>query len=196
MKKFITVLVLIFLMNCAEGQISSIKKNLKELYYEISFPTTKYDLRKMINSSDNFSNISENNLESKYDIIHANLTTNYKLSYISRAKVRQLDFWFYQGTDKNYCAGLEFQYSQENVEEATKQYNELVSFFKGYSFKSDQDPVIVNELKVGDSYYFYSSSNSFQNNEPYLIVSMRFVELKDRKYYSISAGYYINNFYQ
>src|SRR5450759_645273 len=113
-------------MNCIEGQIASIKKNLKELYYEISFPTSKYDLRKMLNSNDNFSNIFERNQDSKYDIIDGDFSKNYKLSYLSRAKARQFDFWFYKGTDKNFCAGLELHYSPENVEEGSKQYNELV----------------------------------------------------------------------
>ncbi len=195
MKKCITALLLCLIMNCIEGQISSIKKNLKELFYEINFPTTKYDLRKMINSNENFSNFFEANPDNKYDIFHAAFSKNYKLSYISKAKDRQFDYWFYEGTDKNYCVGLVLKYSPENVEECSKQYNELAGFFKGFSFKTEQIPFLVEETKVGDLLYLYSSTKSYHDNNPYLIISMRYVEFETGKFYSTNVAYYINSLY-
>lgn len=129
-----TVLLLFPLLLCisvstqlAYGQISSIRKNIKELYFEIDFPISKYDLRKKIHSNENFYNISESKYE-KSDVIMGDFTQNYKLSYTRNAD-RFIVFWYEDGSDENYCTSIELDYNFKNIAEATKQFNEIIGFF-------------------------------------------------------------------
>ena len=102
MKKKILLLILITGVNhLCLGQIIKIKKELNEIFFELSTPSTKYDVRKKLHSTDNFSELSENSNE-KYDILNAEFKTNYKLSYLNNSVRRVASFWFNRGTDINF----------------------------------------------------------------------------------------------
>ena len=202
MKKILLLFLFFQYFQFSYGQISSIKKQLKELYFEIGFPSSKYDIRKMLNSSNNFSFVSENSIEDS-DVISAWFEKNYKLSYVNKSKERVFDYWFNKGTDKNYCVGIALRYYPEDISSCTKQFNEAIGFFKGISYKSYQRPIIKDGIKIGEFYSFSSSKKSDENMKSYLIISMEYKTLgetenmsaSDRMRYSFSIGYFVNNLY-
>jgi hypothetical protein len=194
MKKFSILLSLIVTFQLGFGQISAIKKNLKELYFEISIPTTKYDLRKLLNSNENFKNINEHTIN-KRESISVNFNKNNKLSYTGNSVERQFDFWFYKESDINYCAVLSLYYLPENLVECTKQYNELIGFFKGISFKTKKAPDMLNGNKIGELNYYYSSLKSEQSNNAYLIIDVGEVDFGQGRKYALNVKYYIKSLY-
>jgi hypothetical protein len=202
MKKIILLLLFCQCIQFSYGQISSIKKQLKELYFEIGFPSSKYDIRKMLNSSNNFSDISEINIEED-DIFSAYFDKNFKLSYVNKSIERKFDYVFNKGTDNNFCVGLVLRYYPEDISSCTKQFNEAIGFFKGISYKSYQRSIIEDGIKLGETYSFYSSKKSDENSKSYLIISMEYRALgeirnkseSDKMRYSFSIGYYVNNLY-
>lgn len=139
-----------FISSCQFG-ISQIKSQLKEILFGLSIPSSKYDTRKVLHSTDNYSKIIEYSFE-KYDIISADFKDNYKLSFLGTSSERTASFWFNKGTDINFAFGFTLRYLPHYVDDCTKQYNEVMSFFKTISYKASNEPWVDNGVKRGEWY--------------------------------------------
>ena len=188
MKKTTLLLVIYFIALSGFAQITAIKKQLSELYFEINFPVSKYDIRKLMNS-ENFSKFSEGNIKAN-DVLISNFNYNYKLQYYRQAYEKQFTFWFSKGTDKNYCTGIDLRFSEMDKSYAYKQYDELISFFKNISYKT----TVVGDRDEGTNteqyYYFYSSAAATQKSLAYMIVKIRYITYNGNNLYAVTTSYY------
>lgn len=187
MKKTVVLILLCIYAISSSAQISAIKKQLCELYFEISFPSSKYEIRKLMNS-DNFTTFSEVSFEK--DVLTALFKDNYKLQYYKTSNHRSFDYWFQKNSDVNYCVGLELRFLEVDESFANKQYYELISFFKDISYKTT---IVGDEITGTDAeqyYYFYSSASAVQKKLSYLIVTIKYIPFKELASYAVSTSYY------
>ncbi len=127
MKRLITIGAYFLLYSqFSFGQITKIKQQLKQVFFELDIPSTKYDVRKMLHSSDNFFDLSESTL-GDYDMMDATFTNNLKLSYISNATRRLIQFWYYKGTDNIHSFSYDIHYKTKYVENCSQQSKELIN---------------------------------------------------------------------
>lgn len=181
-RTFLIVFVLLIIEPCI-GQISLVKKNLSELFFEIHVSPTKFDVRKVFHSDDNFFNYGGDDL-GEYETISAKFKRNLKLSYLGRDD-KSIIFWFNEGTEISDSRKIYTEYFSDEYNLCLKQLNELFSIFNRCSFKSEKT-LITNskEEKSGEGWDFYSSEKSFKDEKPYLNIHYRYIKLK-----SIEGGY-------
>jgi|GEM_PF-2624281 len=200
MKKFVLVSVLILSFQFSFGQILKIKKQLKECLFETERPITKFDLRKLLNTSNNFSDIHEYTYD-KYDVISYDFETNYKLSYTKDCTHKQSSVWYIKGTDEEFAFGYELYFPSENFESASNQLTELVNFFKPISFKvSDEHSDLLSRNR---SFTAYSTKSKYDNTKFYSIIDLKYRKVEGKEgenmvpapgeYYVVSFTYYNGN---
>ena len=197
MNKNILLLILFVGFNhLCFGQIIKIKKELKEMLFELSIPSTKYDVRKKLHSSTDFTELSEYP-NGNYDVLNAEFKSNYKLSYLQNSVRRLASFWFNKGTDINFSFGFEIHYPSQNVTTCSQQFEEMMNFFKPISYKTTLDPYIVDSVQRGEWFSAYSSLKSYQNNEPYLLIMTQYTKVDNNitspppgEYYEVSFSFY------
>lgn len=194
MKKLVLVLLILSIsFNCL-SQITLIRKQLKELFFELDFPISKYEVRKYLRS-DNYWNFTEINLNDKHDVLYGSFIQNYRLGYCKYSDERQLDFWFKKSTDQNYCIGIELRFLESEQEKAFLQLDEIINLFRPISYKIE----IVGKKNLGKDtnywMYFYSSANSFNQKKAYLTLNLKYVKFPDSAKYSLSSTYYIDHLF-
>lgn len=148
----------------------------------------------MLHSSDNYSKIVEYPFE-EYDRIYADFKDNYKLSHLKNSTERTAEFWFNKDTDINYLSGFTLKYLPQYVDDCTKQYNEIINFFKPVCYKALNEPWIVNGVKKGEWFSAYSSLKQYQKGKVCIIMTMDLAKpcetcTDQNTYYTISFGYY------
>jgi hypothetical protein len=195
-KNILLLILFVGLNHLCFGQIIKIKKELNEMLFELSIPSSKYDVRKKLHSSANFSERSEYPY-GKFDILDAEFKNNYKLSYLENSVRRLASFWFDKGTDINFSFGLEIHYPSQNVTTCSEQFKEVMNFFKPISYKTTLNPYIVDSVQRGEWFSAYSSLKSYQNNEAYLIIINEYSKIASNitspppgEYYNVSFGFY------
>lgn len=202
MKKILLIAISFFLFNqFSFGQFTKIKEQLKQAFFELDVPSTKYDVRKLLHSSENFTDLSESTL-GDYDMVDAKFTTNFKLSYITNATRRLAQFWYFKGTDNVHSFSFDIHYKANYVETCTQQFNELSNFFKSISYKTSTKPFLIDNVKKGDILYLYSSQKSFANSDAYIIIATRFYVVPNNitspppgEYYELTFSYYNSSLY-
>lgn len=192
--KFKILLLALSLFSTAQifAQFAEIKTQLRQLFFDIPIPATKYDVRKVAHSNDYFEDIDESTFD-KHDILLCHFTKNDKLSYINNAYQKSFDVWYFKGTDRTYAIGLSLQYRPDFVEDANKQMQEISSFFKSKSFKYKKLPNIVDSIKIGEMIYIFSSAKSLDKGLPYLLLKLSYSQ--EKEFYFLSATYYPAHFY-
>ena len=191
MKRLLFLNILLFACLVTIGQI---KPRLKEILFDLSIPSSKYNLRKLLHSSNNFSNIYES-IDEKYDIINADFKENFRLSFLKTSSENSASFWFNKGTDINFSFSFTLKYLPKNVNDCTNQYNEIINLFKSVSYKSTNEPWIDNNVQRGEWFSAYSSLNKYQRGKAYLIVTMELVNpcekcTNQNTYYWCSLSFY------
>jgi hypothetical protein len=183
------------------SQKIKVTQQLKQVIFALDIPSTKYDIRKQFHSSESYSDLTESTY-GKYDIMNVEFKSNPKLSYLKNSTRRLADFWFFKGSDSMYACGFDIHYATKFAETSTNQFKELISFFKPISYKTSENPFIVDSVKQGDAFYAYSSSQNYARNSPYLIIINRYVVISSNvtspppgEYYELSFNFYYSYLY-
>lgn len=204
MKKFSLFLLFIFTINHeCESQVNKIKKQMQDLFYELTIPTTKYDARKLFHSSDNFSDIGEIAINAnESDLMILNFKENSKLSFLKNATQKSIQLRFKKGTDENTGLTIELYYSKEFANTCSEQFQEVINYYKPISVNSETNPIIIDSVKKGEMFYAYSSNKSFQKQDSYIIITTKFevigkkiIGLPPGEYYNLSISFYPSYFY-
>jgi len=170
----ITSLIISTSMYC---QISITKKNVAELFFEIQVSPAKFDVRKLIHSSNNFFGFGGIDYGS-YETITAGFKQNFKLSYLGRDE-KNIVFWFDNGTEISNSRKINTEYFPDEYALCLKQLGELYNIFIKCSFKSEKRLIRNNKNeKSGEGWHFYSSEKSFKDGKPYLVVHYRYFKVK------------------
>jgi len=195
-KNILLLILFVGVFHLSFGQIIKIKKELNEIFFELGIPSTKYDVRKKLHASANFSELSEYP-NGKYDVLDAEFKSNYKLSYLDNSVRRLASFWFDKGTDINFSFAFDIHYPSQNVTTCSEQFKEIINFFKPISYKTTLDPYIVDSVQRGEWLSAYSSLKSYQNNEPYLIIINQYSKISSNitspppgEYYNVIFSFY------
>lgn len=186
MKNILLITFMLTVISNATGQ-NAIEKQIRELYFEFEFPTTKYDVRKIMHSNEFISNVNESSYNGM-ELIQGSFTKNFKLSYYGSAYQKILNVWFKEGTDDLYAILLELQYSAVNVGDANKQFAEVENLFSKISYKKERTPISFKEEKIGEQVYLYSTSYKFINSEAFLVAKIHFIDTDNC--YFVSFAYY------
>ncbi|MBK9380919.1 MAG: hypothetical protein IPN39_06290 [Chitinophagaceae bacterium] len=161
-----------FLANNSYSQ-SGIDKQIKELFFELSYPSTRYEIKKALNSSDNFSDVHDVSIfEGDYESITADFKNNFKLSQDSKAINKDITFFFKKKSDINLSWVMSMNYKKEDVSQCSSQFDELMKFFKPISYKTTVTPLIIDGITVGELFHAYTSQKAYQSNNYYLELRM------------------------
>lgn len=152
---------------------TEINKQIKELFFELTYPSSRYEIKKTFNSSDNFSDIHDVSIfDGDYESITADFKNNFKLSHDSKAINKDITFFFKKKSDTNLSWVISMYYKKEDVSLCSSQFIELFNFFKPISYKTTVEPFTLDGISVGELFHAYTSQKNFLNSNYYLEIKM------------------------
>lgn len=174
MRKFILLFALLGFYLSSLGQLPLIKKEVSQLFFNLPLSATRFEIRSLLNSNNNFYNVD--NMHDYTNSISAKFRQNFKMSYLG---FDNFIYFGFEGSEQN-CnyRSLTLKYSETDFEKCYKQYKELITFFRKNSYTSDVANTSKDNSEVRNfgSTRFYLDEKSWREKKFYLKIEYRFID--------------------
>lgn len=195
MKKFVVLLALLGFYFNSIGQLPLIKKDVSQLFFNLPLDASRYEIRNILNSSDNFYNVD--NMHDYTNSISANFRQNFKMSYLG---FNNFIYFGFEGTEqKCNFRSLTIKYAETDFERCFKQYKELIAFFRKNSYTSDVANTGKDDTGVRNfgSTRFYLNEKSWREKKFYLTIEYRFIDYSSfgQRYDANHVNIYVLDFF-
>ena len=177
MKTLAFTILLIGISMSSLSQIDRIRETTSKLFFGLSSTPNKYEVRSLAHSSGNLYD---------YEIMSFGQSMNFKhnfmLNYTGSGE-KVLVVWFEEGESISHGHKINITYTIDEFKQAKNQWNEIYEIFGSISFKAIKEPALNHSgNQMGETWYFYSSQNSYDNDDYYLDVDYWYLDTK-------AAGY-------
>jgi len=160
------------------SQIEKINETTSKLFFGLSSIPNKHEVRSLAHSSGNFYDYD--------DIMSFGHSMNFKHNFMlnhTGSGEKVLAVWFKEGESISNGHIIKIRYTIDEFKQAKNQWNEIYEIFSSISFKTVKEPALnPSGNQMGETWYFYSSQNSYDNDDYYLDVDYWYLDSK-------AAGY-------
>jgi hypothetical protein len=176
MKRVYLTYVFLLLVFTSFCQPTLIKNKVSQIFYGVTFPITRFDIREKFNSSLNLYDYEEYDISNTdYDVVDVKIKNNPILGYTQSSINKKIKVEFKKGYDRSNIISMSLWYKIENVSLSRNQLNELVKIFKPISYKIEkQDSFDDNNNKIGEDYFVYSTKSNFEKNKHCIFFNLEF----------------------
>ncbi len=182
--------LLLALTKFSSSQVSIVRKNVSELFFGIQELPSKFDVRKLIHSDENFYGHGGWDY-GNYETITTQFRHNSKLSNLGR-DTKHLIFRFDDGSEISNSRKISTEYFVDEFSLCLKQMEELFSVFDkcatGYSESVFRN---IKGEKNGEGWDFYSSEESYTEKKAFLTLLYRYFKLDTSQPSSMKKEGYI-----
>lgn len=174
-------------LTCA--QVPKIKNNIIKLFFNIPKSPERFDIKLILNSSENFYDIKEFDYANIRGI-SSEFEENEALNYLG--KQNHLSIYFKANGRFDQMA-ITSKYIIDDVNRCQEQISSLVSLFRILSYKTGDNASYDGDNKmIGRGKSFYSSLTSYKKLQPYLSISY---SQRNNEDYILDIHYYPNHLY-
>ena len=157
-----------YLIQSSYGQISKAKLLLNQLYFDVPTSPEKFDIRRIINRSENFYGYREPDT-TRTSYVAINFEENKNMTFLGHEN-SMLIFFNPDGSFDQIA--IKSIYEKNEISKCENQVEQILSKFKPISYKTSKIYNTNWENKMnGRGYSFFSSLKLFQKNQPYAQIS-------------------------
>lgn len=167
MRKII-ICILCFSWSFSVAQFQEIKNQIAEVFFQIPVNSTRFEIRNILYSSDNFYN--RIHWDEIGHTISSDFVYNSKLSYLCKPCKfdPEVTFFFKGNNEHSHERSIKLMYSSDQLAKCIKQYGEIVSFFKNIAFWSEDTVENYKGVKIGIRTVFFASKKAiFDERQAY-----------------------------